>query len=319
MAGNVKSKCSKFYKSKNSVSKRLFNDIAAVKIFDCFTFFNELDLLEFRLKLLDEWVDHFIIVESNYTFSGKSKPYIFKEAQDRFQKWQHKIVYLPIQQSIEGMVFEEQSHYNPQSAAFKMEYGQRNALLKAVHLISDDDLVLLSDLDEIPSAVALKKAVQSGKPVSFSLLFHYYYLNCQNAGNSRWWKGCIAASGKQFKEITPQGLRDNRDNYFSIADAGWHFSFLGGVEKIRQKLLAFAHTEFNKEEYVSEKHIKEAVSKGEDILKREGVIFKYVPLSYYPVALQKVMKQYPGFLHLKKSNPLTDLYYTMRRITKNNY
>lgn len=302
-----------------SAPKRLFDDIAAVKIFDCFTFFNELDLLEFRLKLLDKWVDHFVIAESNLTHSGKPKPYYFLEAKDRFKAWEHKIIYIPVQQSAEGLLFEEQKNYNPESAAWKLENSQRNALLEAASSIEDTDMVLLGDLDEIPSADALKKAVQSDKPVAFSLLFHYYYLNCQNAGNSRWWKGCIAASGKQFKEITPQGLRDKRDNYPSLADAGWHFSFLGGVEKIRQKLLAFAHTEFNKEEYVSERHIKEAVSKGEDILKREDVIFKYVPLSYYPVALQKVMKQYPGFLHLKKSNPLTDLYYTARRITKGNY
>lgn len=290
-----------------------------MKIFDCFTFFNELDLLEFRLKLLDNQVDYFVIAESNLTHSGKPKPYYFREAKDRFKAWEHKIIYIPVQQSAEGLLFEEQKSYNPDSAAWKLENGQRNALLNAASSIDDTDMVLLSDLDEIPSAVALRKAIHSDKPVAFSLLFHYYFLNCQNAGNSRWWKGCIAATGKQFKEITPQGLRDKRDSYSSLADAGWHFSFLGGAEKIRQKLLAFAHTEFNKEEYVSEQHIKEAVSKGEDILKREGVVFKYVPLSYYPKALQKIMKQYPGFLHLKKSNALTDLYYTVRRITKGNY
>lgn len=290
-----------------------------MKIIDCFTFFNELDLLEFRLKLLDSQVDHFVIAESNLTHSGKAKPYYFQKAKDRFKAWKHKIIYIPVQQSAEGLLFEEQKSYNPESAAWKLENGQRNALLEAASSIDDTDMVLLSDLDEIPSAIALKKAIRTAKPVAFSLLFHYYFLNCQNAGDSRWWKGCIAATGKQFKEITPQGLRDKRDSYPSLPGAGWHFSFLGGAEKIRQKLLAFAHTEFNKEEYVSEQHIKEAVLKGEDILKREGVVFKYVPLSYYPAALQKVMKQYPGFLQMKKSNPLTDLYYTVRRITKGNY
>ena len=290
-----------------------------MKIIDCFTFFNELDLLEFRLKLLDSQVSRFVIAESNLTHSGQHKPYHFEAARDRFKHWEHKIVYIPVNQNAKGLVFEEQNKYNPESAAWKLENGQRNALIDAAAGIEDDDIVLLSDLDEIPSITAIKKAVEDKKPVAFSLLFHYYFLNCQNAGESRWWKGCIAATGKQFKEITPQGLRDKRDAYPSISHAGWHFSFLGGAEKIRQKLLAFAHTEFNKEEYTSAAHIEEAISKGGDILKRDGIVFKYVPLSFYPVGLQKVMKEYPGLLHLKKSDLLTDSFYTLKRMLKGNY
>ena len=180
-------------------------------------------------------------------------------------------------------------------------------------------MVLLSDLDEIPSAAAIKKTMKANKPVAFSLLFHYYFLNCQNAGESRWWKGCIAVTAKQFKEISPQGLRDKRDSYPSLDQAGWHFSFLGGAEKIKQKLLAFAHTEYNKDEYTREEHIEEAIAKGEDILKREGIIFKYVPLSFYPATLQKVMKQYPSLLHVKKKNLFVGLYYLLRRLIKGNY
>lgn len=290
-----------------------------MKVFDCFTFFNELDLLEFRLKFLDAHVDHFVIAESDLTHSGQPKPYHFETAKDRFKKWQHKIIYIPVHQSSAGLQFEEVKSYTPGSAAWKLENEQRNALLLGSDQMQDNDIVLLSDLDEIPDPSAIKKAKRSGKPVAFSLLFHYYFLNCQNRGQSRWWKGSISCTAKQFREITPQGLRDKRDRYPSIGHAGWHFSFLGGEEKIRQKLLAFAHTEFNKEEYVSEKHIKEAVAKGEDILKRDGVVFKYVPLSYYPAALQNIMKQYPGLFRPTGTNLLTNFYYTLRRITKGNY
>jgi len=287
-----------------------------MKIFDCFTFFNELDLLEFRLKFLDKHIDYFVIAESNITHSGQSKPYYFPEAKDRFRQWEGKIIYIPVRLSTEGLVFEKQNKYNPGSAAWKLENDQRNALLQAMHLMSDNDLVLLSDLDEIPLPAAIKKAKHHNKPVAFSLLFHYYFLNCQNTGESRWWKGCIASTAKQFKEITPQGLRDKRDSYPSLPHAGWHFSFLGGAEKIRQKLLAFAHTEFNKDEFTNEEHIKEAILKGEDILKREGVSFRYVPLSYYPATLQRIMKEYPGLVYPRKRNYLTDCFFTIRRIVK---
>ena len=128
--------------------------------------------------------------------------------------------------------------------------------------MNDDDLVIMSDLDEIPDPAVLKKINTARLPLAFSLLFHYYYMNCQNIGESRWWKGCIAATGKQFKEITPQGLRNKRDEYRSAASAGWHFSFLGGAEKISYKIRSFAHTEYNDEAYYNISHIEEAIDKG---------------------------------------------------------
>jgi len=200
-----------------------------MKIFDCFTFFNELDLLEFRLKLLHRHVDHFVIAESNLTHSGNSKPYYFRESRHRFKTWEEKIIYIPVHQNKDGLLFEEQNSYNPQSDAWKLENEQRNALLEAASYMKDDDLVLISDLDEIPYAPALKKAAKMLQPVAFSLLFHVHYLNCQHSKELRWWKGCIAASALQFREITPQGLRDKRDVYPSLPDAGWHFSFMAVI------------------------------------------------------------------------------------------
>ncbi len=223
-----------------------------MKIFDCFPFFNELDQLEFRLKFLDKHVDHFVIAESNLTHSGHTKPYYFGESRDRFKRWEDKIIYIRVQQSRDGLVFEEQKSYDPSSASWKLEFEQRNALLEAASYMEDTDMVLLGDLDEVPFPPAIKKAVNTRKPVAFSLLFHVHYLNCQHAKELRWWQGCIAATAKQFREISPQGLRDNRDVYPSLPDAGWHFSYMGGPERIRQKLLAFAHTEYSGEEFSNE-------------------------------------------------------------------
>lgn len=290
-----------------------------MKIFDCFPFFNELDQLEFRLKFLDKHVDHFVIAESNLTHSGHTKPYYFGESRDRFKRWEDKIIYIRVQQSRDGLVFEEQKSYDPSSASWKLEFEQRNALLEAASYMEDTDMVLLGDLDEVPFPPAIKKAVNTRKPVAFSLLFHVHYLNCQHAKELRWWQGCIAATAKQFREISPQGLRDNRDVYPSLPDAGWHFSYMGGPERIRQKLLAFAHTEYSGEEFSNEEHIIDAVSGGKDLLNREGFAIKYVPLNYYPLALQRIMKQYPQLLSVEKTHPLSGLYYTLRRIIRGKY
>lgn len=286
-----------------------------MKIFDCFTFFSELDLLEFRLKLLDEHVDHFVLTESNITHSGQPKPFYFEENKARFEKWLPRIIYLPVHQNAEGLVFTTETSYNPQSSAWKLENGHRNALSGAASLIADDDIVLLSDLDEIPDPFVFKEIKPANGPVALSLLFHYYFLNCQNVGDERWWNGTIASKGKQFKATTPQELRDKRNDLPFIKKAGWHFSYLGGLEKIKEKIRSFAHTEFNKEEFSGDKNILEAMEQGTDIFKRPGVHFGFVSVYYYPAYLRKVMIEYPALLYVKgRESKLQQLYYSVKNI-----
>jgi beta-1,4-mannosyl-glycoprotein beta-1,4-N-acetylglucosaminyltransferase len=286
-----------------------------MKIIDCFIFFNELDLLEFRLKLLDQHVDIFVVAESNLTHSGKPKPFYFEENRARFRPWLHKIVYLPVKQTSAGLVFNNNEiAYDPQGPSWKLENEHRNALSAARNHINDEDLVLLSDLDEMPDRFLLKKIKPGDSPVSLAMLFHYYFFNCQNDGSERWWIGTIASSGKQFKEHDPQQLRDNRNNYPCIKKGGWHFSYLGGVEKIKYKLHSFAHTEYNKDEFLQDSHILKSMENGTDILKRPGVSFRFVSLYYYPGYLRKLMQQYPAFVHLKSEETLArKIYYTIKR------
>ena len=286
-----------------------------MKIIDCFTFFNELDLLEFRLKLLDEHVDRFVIAESNLTHSGAPKPYHFNENKKRFEPWLHKIMYVPLQQTTEGLSFNtKETSYNPESAAWKLENEQRNALSIATTLADDDDLVIVSDLDEIPDPFVVKKMKLPDEPVALSMLFHYYFLNCQNTGSERWWNGSIVATGRQFKNITPQQLRDKRNDYPRIKKAGWHFSYLGGIEKIKQKIRSFAHTEFNKEEFLQDEYLVKAITNGEDIFKRQGVAFQFVSPYYYPDWLRKRMLEYPSLIHsVSNDSFFTKLGYSLKR------
>lgn len=287
-----------------------------MKIIDCFTFFNELELLEFRLKLLDEKVDRFIIAESNITHSGKPKPYYFEENKKKFEPWLHKITYLPINQTTTGLDFTQTvTSYTPGSAAWKLENGQRNALYAAAAVAADDDRVIISDLDEIPNPELLAKINLTDGPVALSMLFHYYFLNCQNTGTERWWNGSIVCTGQQLRATTPQALRDKRNELKRISKAGWHFSYLGGIEKIKYKIQSFAHTEFNRDEYTSDDNILKAMEQGKDIFNRSGVLYKFVSVYYYPAFLRKVMLQYPQLLHQKqKDNVFNRLYYTIKNM-----
>ena len=289
-----------------------------MKIIDCFTFFNELELLELRLKLLDAKVDHFVIAESNITHSGKPKPWHFEENKKRFEPWLHKITYIPINQTTDGLDLAATTTittYTPGSAAWKLENEQRNALYAAANLASDDDLILVSDLDEIPNPQLLREINLQNGPAALSMLFHYYFLNCQNTGSERWWNGSILFTGKQFKATTPQALRDKRNDFKRAEKAGWHFSYLGGLEKIKYKIQSFAHTEFNKEEFTNDENILKAMEEGRDIFNRPGVHYKFVSTYYYPSFLKNVMLQYPSLLHLKNPDSfLNKLYYSVKNL-----
>ena len=121
--------------------------------------------------------------------------------------------------------------------------------------------------------------------------------------------GTIASTGKQFKATTPQNLRDKRNDLPVIKKAGWHFSYLGGLEKIKEKIRSFAHTEFNKEEYLNDENILKAMEEGKDIFKRPGVSYQFVSLYFYPAYLRKIMLQYPQLLHLRTRDSLLDKMY----------
>jgi len=176
-------------------------------------------------------------------------------------------------------------------------------------------LVLIGDVDEIPDPLKLSKINPVNGPVVLSMLFHYYFLNCQNAGKERWWNGTIALTGKQFKETTPQALRDKRNELPVVKKSGWHFSYLGGLEKIKEKIKSFAHTEFNKEEFLNDQNILEAMRLGKDIFKSPEVHYQFVSVHYYPPYLRKVMLQYPAFLHQTgKETILQRLYYSVNNL-----
>lgn len=114
------------------------------KLIDCFTFFNELDLLEIRLKYLYNVVDYFVIVEADTSFNGDVKQMVFKDNIARFEPFMEKIIFVPI-----NMKYFE----NKNKVAWEREEYQRNCIQKGIDTLNllDTDLVLISDIDEIPN------------------------------------------------------------------------------------------------------------------------------------------------------------------------
>jgi hypothetical protein len=203
-------------------------------IYDCFPFFNELDLLEIRLTELDPVVDRFVIVESPLTHSGQPKPLYFLENQARFKRWEKKIIHVQVLDP------------NPDVIAWDRENQQRNTILHGIQDAKDDDLIMVSDVDEIISAKSIEESMEYClQQMEFKRVAHfeqrgyYYYFNLRHRLN--WHSACVGTA-KVIRELTPQIARYSdlkRDEI--IPDGGWHFTYMGGVKKVIEKMKAFAH------------------------------------------------------------------------------
>ena len=112
-----------------------------MKIYDCFTFYNEFELLELRLKSLWDVVDYFVIVEADRKHTNEPKPYYFWERQDEFKEFFPKIRHLPVEMTIDFKGVGDWS----------IENAQRDAIIYGLEDAAPDDLILISDLDEIPA------------------------------------------------------------------------------------------------------------------------------------------------------------------------
>lgn len=252
------------------------------KVYDCFPFFNELDLLDIRFAELDSVVDRWVITESTKTHSGQDKPLYFKDNLERYAKYLHKITHI---------VVEDQPPVpdDVNDRSWAIERHQRDAIMRGLGGCQDNDIILIGDADEIPKAIAILEYLDKPeKRLScISLRPCYYYMNCQS--DIPWnWLRILPYS--IMKGMTPCQVRyiPNYDLVNDIITAndygGWHYSFLGGIDKWIEKIENTAHQEFNKPEFKNRDIIKKLVEQGKDILFRD-INYRFIPCvpdSRYP-------------------------------------
>jgi beta-1,4-mannosyl-glycoprotein beta-1,4-N-acetylglucosaminyltransferase len=200
-------------------------------IIDCFPFFNELDLLEIRLNSLAPYVDRFVLCEMPVTHSGNEKPLYFEANSERYGDFPitHIIAYEDKRYRMEPGKLSGDSWWR--------ENYQRECLMNGLANCKPGDIILLSDIDEIPD---LKNF--SGEEGAFKQKMYYYYLNC--CANMPPWKG--TQSIRYGNITTLNALRNARNKRPTIMkDGGWHFSTLGNEGRVEYKIESFAHTEHN--------------------------------------------------------------------------
>jgi len=193
---------------------------------DAFLFNTELDLLEMRLNILDPVMDKFIIVESTVEFSGRPKPLYFGDNKERFAAWKDKIKHVIISDT-------------PDSGQSRRprEYFQHDAILRGLRGCRTNDLVFMSDLDEIPDPEAVKLNKHGG----YHQIYTMYYLNAVCTTEN--WVGTTAMYYSQYQHIGCQKARNDRFYLQRVEQGGWHFAYVMSVEQIHKKLNAFAHAE----------------------------------------------------------------------------
>jgi beta-1,4-mannosyl-glycoprotein beta-1,4-N-acetylglucosaminyltransferase len=234
-----------------------------MKLYDCFVFHNEFDILEIRLRELADVVDHFVLVEANETQTGLAKPYFFEENKQRFSEWSDKIIHVKVE--FPKTLPPAEGGYR-RKEGWEREHYQRNCIMKGLAECEPEDLVLLSDVDEIVRADLLKDLLASkaykGKLLVFAQTLFKYKLN-RYQPDYEWLLGSRLIERKyiptvQALRLTKAKLRERGyipapvaklilrfRNYLScriglpieiIHDAGWHFSSMGGLEAFRVKL-----------------------------------------------------------------------------------
>jgi beta-1,4-mannosyl-glycoprotein beta-1,4-N-acetylglucosaminyltransferase len=206
--------------------------------YDCFMFFNELEILEIRLNELAKFIDAFVIAEAPWTFQGKPKPLFFDDNRKRFRPFLSRIRHI--------VVDDELVTDDP----WTRERHQRNSLRRGLQDVAPDSTVIVSDVDEIVRPAAIMQAESTASFCFLRMSLYLYFLDWK----SRPWMKAYCApwsfvsamedlSAPRMTEdffLKQQGLEAE---HHIVEDGGWHFSWLGGVPRMMQKLEAFSHTE----------------------------------------------------------------------------
>ena len=230
-----------------------------MKIFDCFMYFDEDIVLDLRLNTLYQEVDYFVIVESNFTHKGDSRKLKFDPK--KFSKFKDKIIYLihdeePLEiKEINDGDSEDEKSIKYIFNAILRENSQRNFINKGLKFADNDDLILVSDVDEIPNLKNIDLKKISEKLIFFNQEMFYYKFNLKLPNYN--WVGTKSCKKKYLK--SPQWLRNIKDRkypfyrfdiFFSktkfsdikfIDDGGWHFTNIKSAEEISHKLKSYLH------------------------------------------------------------------------------
>ena len=193
---------------------------------DCFIFYNELDILKKRLRYLDSVVDKFVLVESTSTFRGIPKELYYQNNKDIFKEWNDKIIHIVVEDNPSG------------KDPWTREYFQRNCIARGLLEFQDDDIVMVSDVDEIPNRTALRLPPDM-KMCSYNMIAFQYNFNYIQELEP--WFGTVITTKGVLMQVSPQKLREMRWSVPHYKNAGWHLSSFGDEKFVANKTYNCSH------------------------------------------------------------------------------
>lgn len=276
-------------------------------VYDSFQFFNELDILLLRMHILNDVVDRFVISESTVTFSGDSKPLYYKENKEMFQEFEHKIIHNVVDDT-------------PMDCdAFTRDHHQKCAVARGLENCSQDDIVIFSDVDEIPNPETLKKLipkVEEGKIYMLAQRLFYCFLNMEEVSgkllsvtgefedaDKPMWLGTKVCRYSMLSRYTTEELRnkEQREIGVRVSDGGWHFSYMGGgknqsvEDRVKYKIKSAAHQEYNNRQTLSK--VRKNIKKHQDIFGRDARMLQVEIDETFPAYLRENIDKYQHLLY----------------------
>lgn len=270
--------------------------------YDCFTFFNELDLLEIRMNILRDVVDRFVICEATVTHQGKPKPLYLAENWERFREFHGKMIYV---RGDDPPAWDE-SLRNSYGDNWQIENWQRSQLKRGLANCTDDDVIIVSDLDEIPRPEAIRAHLRDGGITCFEVEQYAFYLNFRASFGP--FRKTMMAPFAYYRDVLPKTEMPNARAYCILPQyrigsdpnkllgmvpdrivrhGGWHFSYLGGMDSVIEKRQAQPEQQHNTSETTSREWIKKRVYDGYDTLNGQNV---YYP-TFCPWRLPRYVRQ----------------------------
>lgn len=272
-------------------------------VYDCIPFFNELDILKLRLNILNPIVDRFIIEEATVTFSGEPKELCFEKNKELFGEFLPKIEYIVVKDSPVDVTTHLRDKF------------QKNALERGLAQASEEDVIILSDVDEIPNPDTLQKVIAEFDPdkvYHFAQRMFYCFLNMEEVSGNllsitgefpdverKMWLG-TKVFGK--KNIPENGIIELREapttaaNAVRVADGGWHFGYMGSRQesdvskRIGTKVVAAAHQEYNNQDILAE--ARDRLILGQDMFGRKARFERVEVDESYPEYLLAHIEEY---------------------------
>ena len=290
-------------------------------VYDCFQFFNELDILKLRLHVMSPVVDKFVISEATETFSGMKKPLYYEENKEMFAEFADKIIHVVVEDTPEGGTHDRDTF-------------QKNAVGRGLRDCNDDDIIIFSDLDEIPNPIKVKEIIadcKEGVVYHMAQRLFYCYLNMEEVSGNllaycgefdgvsrKKWLGTKICRYRVVQTMPLGELRwpKCKENGIRIEDGGWHFGYMGGSKesdvrkRVTEKVQSAAHQEYNKKSILNE--VDDKIRDGEDIFGRDARFEQIVIDESFPEYLRTHLKEYEHLIKPEESQFTIHLRHTRK-------